>query len=263
MKAKHIAILGLFVLIFTAFGIGIKLDGKITTGLGSKEESKEVDSNEKDDEAGESGDVNKNDGTSHGNTTGKARDNGTAGYDSKAEAKGAKQAAKSYSDDGTGANEKPAESAAKPDMNRADVEKLEEAARGLLVKEERTDDEKYTMLEHAYTALTNYNQIDQALSVQKMHVLLSRIHLELEAPGIALLHAREALKVKDANIKEDNMAYGFEVMARSYAALGDKEKAQKYVSFAEKTADQIRDEEKRDKFLEDFDKDPWYGVIAR
>ncbi|MFP4460439.1 MAG: hypothetical protein ACLFSQ_12735 [Candidatus Zixiibacteriota bacterium] len=255
MKLKSIAILLLVLYATMLFAVGLEL--KVPLGQ-EKDEEKNSETEDQD--------KNRNE-AENSSTTFEVKDD-ASNADSKNgnanKANDPNDEAKAGNETIAGANEKPDDASEKKDAgikaSKEDAQALEANIQKLLEKEEISDDEKYTLLESGYSALLQYQAIDQASSIQRMQRIMAQIMLRLDSPEIAILHARECMKVKDANLKSVDMAYGFEIMARSYAAAGDKDKAQKYIDFAKRTAEQIRDDESKDEFMEVFEDGEWYGV---
>ncbi len=133
----------------------------------------------------------------------------------------------------------------------------------LLEKWPRTPDENDELLLSAQASLYHWQQVGTAANLQRGHWLLARVCTVLHEPAGAMKHATRCLELTKANLSEMrdfDIACGFEAMARTYALLGDEMQAQEYYDLALRVGQGIKDPEDKRIFMEDFSKGEWFGV---
>jgi tetratricopeptide (TPR) repeat protein len=134
----------------------------------------------------------------------------------------------------------------------------------LLGKTLRTPEESDELMLSAQASLYHWQQIGTALNQQRGHWLLARVYTVLHEPAGAMKHATRCLELTKANLSEMrdfDIAYGFEAMARTYALLGDEMQAQEYYDMALRVGQGIKDPEDKRIFMDDFSKGEWFGVV--
>src|SRR6266567_1409818 len=110
----------------------------------------------------------------------------------------------------------------------------------LLGKTDRTPEEDAAMLHTAHASHVHWEATGTAVSTRG-EWLISHVYVVLNRPEAALYHAQRCLDLcQEPNVKDFDIAYGYEDMARAYALLGHPED--------------------QDIFLGDFTGCPWYGV---
>ena len=91
--------------------------------------------------------------------------------------------------------------------------------------------------------------------------LISHVYAVLNRLEAALYHARRCLDLcQEPNVKDFDIAYGYEAMARAYALLGQRADCEKYLTLAQEAGERIQDPEDQEIFLGDFTGGPWYGM---
>lgn len=134
----------------------------------------------------------------------------------------------------------------------------------LLGKPARTASENDELLLAAQASLYHWQQVGTALNVQRGHWLLAHVYMSLHEPSGAMKHATRCIELTKANMsemKDFDIAFAFEAMARTYALLGDAMQAKEYYDLALRVGQAIKDPEDKQIFMGDFAKGEWFGVI--
>ncbi len=134
----------------------------------------------------------------------------------------------------------------------------------LLGQTTRTALENDELLLAAQASLYHWQQVGTPLNVQRANWLLARAHTVLGDPAGAMKHATRCIELTKAHMsemKDFDIAYAFEAMARTYALLGDRMNAKEYYDLALRVGQAIQDPEDKQIFMGDFSGGEWYGVI--
>lgn len=82
---------------------------------------------------------------------------------------------------------------------------------------------------------------------------ISRMYTVLNRPQSALWHAKGCLEIcKENNIRDWDIAFAYEVMARAYAVAEQKTKCRNYIELANKAVEQIKEKGDRDYLLSEL-----------
>ncbi len=134
----------------------------------------------------------------------------------------------------------------------------------LLGKTPRAPQENEELLMAAQASLYHWQQVGTPLNVQRGHWLLAHVYTILREPAGAMKHATRCLELTKAHMtemKEFDIAYAFEGMARTYALLGDAMQAKEYYDMALRVGQSIPDPQDKQIFMGDFSTGEWFGVI--
>jgi tetratricopeptide (TPR) repeat protein len=134
----------------------------------------------------------------------------------------------------------------------------------LLGQSPRTPLENDELLLTAQASLYHWQQVGTPLNIQRAHWLLARVYSVLGDPAGAMKHATRCIELTKAHMpemKDFDIAYAFEAMARTYALLGDRMNAKEYYDLALRVGHAIADPEDKQIFMGDFSGGQWYGVI--
>jgi hypothetical protein len=134
----------------------------------------------------------------------------------------------------------------------------------LLGKNPRTPAENDEMLLAAQASLYHWQQIGTALNIQRGHWLLAHTYNVLREPAGAMKHATRCIELTKAHMsemKDFDIAYAFEGMARTYALLGDMMQAKEYYDLASRVGQSIQNPVDKEIFMGDFSKGEWFGVV--
>ena len=81
-----------------------------------------------------------------------------------------------------------------------------------------------------------------------------------DRPEPAQYHAKVCLELTNKqDLKDFDLAFAYEVFARSSACAGKKADFEKYHKLAKEAGEAIKDKEDREIFLADFKSGPWYA----
>lgn len=117
----------------------------------------------------------------------------------------------------------------------------------LLDKPDRTPEQDDTMIHAAHASRYHWGQAGSTVEWERGEWQLSRVYAVLNRPEAALYHARRCLDLCQAHeIRDLDLAFAYEALARAYAIAGDGEKSGEYIERAMKAADEIEDRENRE-----------------
>ena len=123
----------------------------------------------------------------------------------------------------------------------------------LLDKKERTPEEDDKMVHAAHASRFHWGEIGTPLESERGEWQISRVYSVLKRSEPALYHARRCLEIcKENNIKDFDIAFAYEAMARAHAVAGNRTECEKYQKLAKEAADQIKKEEDKDYFLSEL-----------
>jgi hypothetical protein len=117
----------------------------------------------------------------------------------------------------------------------------------LLDKEDRTPKEADTMIHAAHASRYHWGEIGTPLEFERGEWQISRVYAVLGHPEAALYHAQRCLDLCQANeIRDFDLAFAFEALARAYAVAGELAKSGEYIELAMKAAEAIEDQGNRE-----------------
>ncbi len=147
------------------------------------------------------------------------------------------------------------------DFNNKYAAGLNNLVWSLLEKEDRTEGENASMISSAHASLYHWSRIGTDINLQRGQWLISHVYAVLNMPESALYHADRCLKITvQNNLKDFDLAYAYEAMARAYAVSKNRNEALKYMGLAEQAGNSIEKQEDKDLFFSDFNAEPWYGI---
>jgi hypothetical protein len=133
----------------------------------------------------------------------------------------------------------------------------------LLQKSNRLPSQDDEMLHAAHACAYHWQFVGTAVHQQRGEWLISRVHVALGHGNEALRHAQRCFELTESNrglMKDFDIAYAFEGMARAQAMLGDHRIAKEFLVLAQQAGDAIANEEDKSIFMGDFDAGNWYGL---
>jgi hypothetical protein len=133
----------------------------------------------------------------------------------------------------------------------------------LLQKPHRSQAENDEMLYAAHACTYHWKFAGTVVHQQRGEWLISRVHVALGHALEALRHAQRCFELTEANrgsMKDFDIAYAFEGLARSHALVGDQHMAEEFLVLAQEAGSVIADDEDRSIFMDDFDSGNWYGL---
>ena len=133
----------------------------------------------------------------------------------------------------------------------------------LLQKPHRSQSDNDEMLHAAHACTYHWKFIGTAVQQQRGEWLISHVHVVLGHAQEALRHAERCFELTESNkdiMKDFDIAYAFEGLARAHAMMGDQKMAEEFFDLAQKAGNTIADEEDRSIFMGDFEGGEWYGL---
>lgn len=98
-----------------------------------------------------------------------------------------------------------------------------------LDKTERTEEDIREMLHKTHGSLMRWRSAEKPLNNERGEWQVSHVYAVLGYGDLALLFAKECLRIcLEAGIGDFDLAFAYEAMARSYAAMGDVEQTELY-----------------------------------
>jgi len=136
----------------------------------------------------------------------------------------------------------------------------------LLDKPDRTVEEDERLVLAAHASAYHWLYAGTPVHRQRGEWMLAHVHTVLSRESPARHHARRCLALTEtfaAEMKDFDVAYAYEAVARAEALGEDSEPARRYLHLAEAQGARIADEEDRTIFLADLQRGPWFGVGAQ
>ncbi|HET9910310.1 MAG TPA: hypothetical protein VFQ13_00400 [Anaerolineales bacterium] len=133
----------------------------------------------------------------------------------------------------------------------------------LLQKSERSQSDNDELLYAVYACTYHWKFAGTAVHQQRGEWLISRVHVVLGHAVEALRHAERCFELTKANkdlMKDFDLAYAFEGLARAHAMIGEQKMAEEFFGLARQAGNAIADDEDRSIFMGDFESGEWYGM---
>ena len=102
-------------------------------------------------------------------------------------------------------------------------------------------------LEMAFTSLYHWKQIGKPINIARGEYMISRVYSDLGKGEVALHYAERTLKfTEEAEGKADfDIGFAYEVLAKAYSVIGDKDNCEKYKVMSQKVIDTLGEEDKK------------------
>jgi hypothetical protein len=121
---------------------------------------------------------------------------------------------------------------------------------GLLDKKDRTKEDDDRMIHAAHASRFHWGEIGTPLEFERGEWQISRVYSALKRSEPAMYHAKRCLEIcREHNIRDFDIAFAYEAMARAQAIAGNKTEHEKYIKLAKETGEQIKKKEDRDYFF--------------
>ncbi len=133
----------------------------------------------------------------------------------------------------------------------------------LVDKASRTPEETDEMVEAAYASLYHWRSVGTDVHIQRGKWLLSHVYVIINDERLSLKFARDCLQITEAHraqMKDFDIAYAYEAMARALALNQQDDEARKYYAMAQKAGELIADDEDKKIFAGDFMGGEWHGI---
>ena len=134
---------------------------------------------------------------------------------------------------------------------------------GLLEKGDRSLEDDQEMLLAAYASLYHWTKVGTAVHYQRGCWMISRVYQTLGKAESSLEWALRCLQISEeqpSEMKDFDLAYAQEALARAYALSGDQEKALDHWHQAADLGEQIKEPEDKKIFQTDFQRGNWYQL---
>lgn len=123
----------------------------------------------------------------------------------------------------------------------------------LMDKKDRTREEDDRMVDAAHASHFHWGEVGTPLEFERGEWQISRVYSVLKQPQQALYHAKRCLEVCQSNsIKDFDIAFAYEAMARAHAVAGQRSDCEKYLSLAREAGEQIKEKEDKDYFFSEL-----------
>ena len=125
----------------------------------------------------------------------------------------------------------------------------------LLDKKDRNEQDDIRMINYAKTSLYHWKKSDKysIVNEQRGKWLISHVYAILGKSDEALSYAKETLKItEDNNLKDFDLAYAYEAMARAYSISNNQNKSKEWYKKAKIAGDLIEGEKDKEYFLLDL-----------
>jgi hypothetical protein len=132
----------------------------------------------------------------------------------------------------------------------------------LLEKNGRSKEENETMIHAAHASAYHWLKAGTGVHHQRSEWLISHVYAVLGMAEPAQWHAErctELTKQFSNELKDFDLAYGYEALARAHAAAGNREQTLQFIGLAKQYGEAIQNEEDRRIFLGDLEAGDWYG----
>ena len=133
----------------------------------------------------------------------------------------------------------------------------------LLGKTDRTDDETRRMIHAAHASHYHWLHAGTKVNEARGEWMIANVYSRLGHGEAALRHATRCAEVAEAHpedMKDFDVAYATEGLARASASLGKKDEAAELKAKARSLGDLIADPEDKKIYDGDWGSGPWYGV---
>ncbi|XMB86852.1 hypothetical protein RJG79_03390 [Mycoplasmatota bacterium WC44] len=119
--------------------------------------------------------------------------------------------------------------------------------------EKRTKQDTLNMIHSAHASRFHWQAVGTPLNLQRGEWQISRVYSLANMPESALYHANACLELTlDNDIKDFDLAFAHEAMARAYMIAGDVGNKDKHKRLALETAELIKDKGNKDYTLSEI-----------
>lgn len=124
----------------------------------------------------------------------------------------------------------------------------------MLDKKDRTREDDDRMIHAVHASRFHWGEIGTPLEFERGEWQISRVYSVLKRSEPAAYHARRCLEIcKEHNIRDFDIAFAYEAMARAHAIAGNKTECEKYIKLAKETGEQIEKKEDREYFFSELE----------
>jgi hypothetical protein len=131
----------------------------------------------------------------------------------------------------------------------------------LLAKKDRSAEETETLINAAHASLYHWQFVGTQVNLQRGYWLLSHVYTTLQLKTGAVYYANRCWDItQKEGLKDFDLAYAYEALARSRALTGNQPEYEKYHQLAAEAGENIENEEDKKLFLSDLAAEPWFGM---
>ncbi|WP_404432198.1 hypothetical protein [Sutcliffiella horikoshii] len=124
----------------------------------------------------------------------------------------------------------------------------------LLEKPERSSEEDFQMIHKAHASRFHWGEIGEPVNFSRGEWQISRVYAVLRRPEPCLTHALRNLDiVLEHEIKDFDLAFAYEALARAYSISGDNVAKEKYLNLAKEASTLINKDADRNVVLKDLE----------
>ncbi|KPB03569.1 hypothetical protein [Bacillus sp. CHD6a] len=124
----------------------------------------------------------------------------------------------------------------------------------LMEKGERTPEEDFQMIHKAHASRFHWGEIGEPVNFSRGEWQISRVYAVLRRPEPCLAHAKRNLEiVLEHEIKDFDLAFAYEALARAYSLSGESETKEKYLTLAKEASTLIAKDADRNVVLQDLE----------
>lgn len=123
----------------------------------------------------------------------------------------------------------------------------------LIDKKDRTKEDDFKMIHCAHASRYHWGEIGHPFNLERGEWQISRVYSLLNKGIQALEHGKRCLEIcKDQNIKDYDIAFAYESIARAHSVLEDIENKEKFIKLAKEAAENIKKKEDKDYTLNEI-----------
>ena len=133
----------------------------------------------------------------------------------------------------------------------------------LLGQKDRDERDNRRMEHFALASLYHWEQSPKfaPINAQRGHWLLTRVYAVLARSNETLLHAEKCMSLTlELDLKDFDLAYAHEGLARAHASAGNTDKAKEQYRRAVEAGEAIAGDEDKTSFMGDLEGQPWFGM---
>jgi hypothetical protein len=131
----------------------------------------------------------------------------------------------------------------------------------LIETPDRTQQENELMVHAAHSSAYHWLQVGAPVNFQRSAWQLARVYTILGDKEKSLYYAQRCYDMTlEQDLKDFDLAFAFEAMARTHALNGNKKEYASFKALAMEAGDFIKEEDDRDVFFKDINSGPWFGM---
>ena len=124
----------------------------------------------------------------------------------------------------------------------------------LMDKKKRIPEEDVEMIHTVHASAYHWSKIGNPLNFQRGEWQISRVYAVLGFPESCLYHAKRCLDLTEKhNIKDFDLSFAYEAMARAYSIALDADEKEKYIKLAKESSEQIEKKDDKAYLLSELD----------